>query len=242
LIEVNLLPGGKKRSAKGRGLSLSALSLPKFGGGGGGGALSDPYIVSAVGAGVLTLAVVGFLFFSVRGAREDTQVALDAAVQDSVRFADLIRRTNQLTARRDSIAQRVGIIQQIDAGRYIWSHVMDEVGRALPDYTWLREVVQSGTDPLQIRISGRAGNNYAITRFMQNLEASRFLRNVQLERSEQMQSEQDRRDIVYEFALTVSYDQPPLGELETVPLFESEPGGNPAADTSGAPAADTTRS
>jgi Tfp pilus assembly protein PilN len=182
----------------------------------------DPYLLGAVAAGVVAVAVMAWLFLGVTGDRDDVQVALDSAVQDSVRFADLIQRTNQLTNRRDSIGQRVAIIQEIDAGRYIWPHVLDEVARALPDYTWLRGVVQLQADPIQIRISGQAGSNFAITNFMRTLEASPFLRGVELERTEQAQSQEDQSDIIYEFELLVTYDPPPLDELETVPLFENE--------------------
>ena len=230
MIEVNLLPGGKKRSSKGRGLSLSGLSLPRVGGGGMPG---DPYFIGAVAAGLVALLVVGWLFLGVRKDREETQVALDEAVQDSLRFADVIARTNQLTARRDSIAQRVGIIQEIDAGRFTWPHVLDEIARALPDYTWLREITQAQSDPLQIRITGRAGSNFAITNFMRHLEASRFLREVHLERSEQGPAENSPSDLVYQFELTVTYESPPLDELETVPLFEGGVARLPASDSTG---------
>jgi Tfp pilus assembly protein PilN len=221
VIEVNLLPGGKKRS-RGGGFSFS---LPKFGGGGGGGGLGvpgDPYILGAVVAGLIAVGVMGWLFLGVRSDREEVQVALQEARQDSVRFADVIERTNQLTAQRDSIAQRVAIIQEIDALRYVWPHIMDEVARALPDYTWVREVTQIQSDPIQLRIAGRAGSNFAITNFMRQLEASRFLRGVNLERSEQVQSEADRQDIVYVYELTVFYEPPPLEDLQTVPLLETE--------------------
>lgn len=224
MIEVNLLPGGKKRASKGRGISLKGLSLPKFGGGGGGGFSmpGDPYILGAVAAGVASLAVITWLFLGVRSDREEVQVAVDAAVQDSTRFADLIQRTNQLTARRDSIGQRVAIIQEIDAGRYVWPHVLDEVARALPDYTWIREVMQVQEDPLQVRINGRGGSVFAITNFMRNLEASPFLRGVTIERTEQAPSEEDPNSIVYVFEMVVTFEAPPLDQLETVPLFDTD--------------------
>ncbi|MEQ8330247.1 MAG: PilN domain-containing protein [Longimicrobiales bacterium] len=198
--------------------------MPKFGGGGGGGGgglPADPYILGAVVAGLVSASVIAWLFLGVGRDREETQVALDEAVQDSVRFADIIERTNALTARRDSIAQRVAIIQEIDADRYVWPHILDEVARALPDYTWLRELVYLGTDPLQVRISGRAGSTFAITNFMRQLEASPFLRGVVLERSEQAQSESgNRQDIIYQFDMTVNYEPPPVDELQSVPLFD----------------------
>jgi Tfp pilus assembly protein PilN len=232
LIEVNLLPGGKKRTSKGRGISLKGLSLPSFGKGGGGGGFSlpgDPYQLGAGAAGVVSLLVIGWLFLGVRSDREEVQVAVDAAVQDSMRFADLIQRTNQLTARRDSIGQRVAIIQEIDQGRYIWPHILDEIARALPDYAWLQEVMQIQADPLQIRIAGRAGSNFAITNFMRNLEASPFLRGVQLERTEQAPSQQNPSQIVNVFELVVTFEAPPMEQLETVPLFEGDLTGARAA-------------
>jgi len=177
---------------------------------------------------------MGWLYFGLGSDREEAQVAIDAAVQDSIRFADLIERTNQVMARRDSIAQRVSIIQQIDADRFVWPHILDEVARAVPDYTWLREITQVSTDPLQIRIAGRAGSTFAITNFMRNLEASRFLRAVQMERAEQAPSEEDQSDIVYVFEFLVTFEAPPLDELETVPLFEGgEIAMRSAADSAG---------
>ena len=238
MIEVNLLPGGKKRASRGRGISLKGLSLPSFGKGGGGGFSmpGDPYQLGAAAAGVVSLVVIGWLFLGVRADRENLQVAVDSAVQDSMRFADLIERTNRLTARRDSIGQRVAIIQEIDAGRYVWPHIMDEVARALPDYTWLREVTQVQEQPLQLRIAGRAGSNFAITNFMRNLEASSFLRGVTIERTEQAPAENSPDQIVYVFELVVTFEPPPLEELETVPLFGNDVTGAQqvaAADTAG---------
>lgn len=192
----------------------------------------DPYILGAVAAGILSIAVMGWLFMGVRADREEVEVALTSAVRDSVRFGDIIQRTGQLTARRDSIAQRVAIIQDIDAGRFTWAHVMDEVGRALPDYTWLTEVAQVQAEPLQIRLAGGAGSNFAVTTFMQNLEASRFLREVTLERTEQAQSSDSPGDLIYNFELTMTYEPPPLDQLETVPLFEEGLAGHPAASDS----------
>lgn len=231
MIEVNLLPGGKKRSGRGRGFSLSGLSFPKFGAGGG--STADPYILSAIGVGILSVGLMAWLFFGVRSHRQDLQVSLDSAAQDSARFADLIKRTTELTARRDSIAQRVAIIQKIDAHRYVWPHIFDEIGRALPDYTWLTTITQTGADPLTLRVAGEAGNMYAVTTFMTNLEASPFLRNVQLESNEARQSQADPRDVVQDFSLTMNYESPPLDQLHTVPLFNSGPGGSPAADSTG---------
>ena len=154
---------------------------------------------------------------------EETQVSVDAAVSDSIRFADIIARTDQLIARRDSIAERVAIIQEIDAGRFVWPHILDEISIAMPDYIWIREIIQtSGGIPLELRLNGQAGDNTAITRFMRNLEASRFIRGVRMEGTSQAPAEGGGGDRVYVFDLVLTFDPPPIDELQTVPLFEND--------------------
>jgi Tfp pilus assembly protein PilN len=106
---------------------------------------------------------------------------------------------------------------------------MDEVARALPDYTWLTELLQvSLGNEVEFRITGRAGNTFALTQFMENLEASLFLRDVRLNSTDQIVEElgQGRlRRAVYEFVLEAVFDRPSPELLETVPLL--------AAPTSG---------
>jgi Tfp pilus assembly protein PilN len=215
VIEVNLLPGGRKRSG-GRGFSLT---LPKFGGAG---SMPDGYILFFVAAAIGGIAYMALTFLGVRAEHEELQVRLEEERQDSIRFAAIIEQTNRLTARGDSIAQRVAIIQEIDADRFVWAHLLDEIAAAVPDYTWLREVIYAAGDPLQVRINGRAGSIYAITNFMRRLEASRFLRAVTMESTQQGPSESNPSDLVYIFELLVTYEPPSMDEMETVPLFETE--------------------
>lgn len=219
MIEVNLLPGGKKRGFRGSRLSFKLPSVEA--------APRDPWVLGSALVVLLVVAVSAYLYLTTSGTHGELTVSLEEAVSDSARYADLIEQNDALLARRDSIAQRVSIIQEIDGDRYTWPHIMDEVARALPDYTWLEEVLQiSAGDPLSIRISGRAGNNFAVTQFMENLEASLFLRNVELIRTEQVvETIGGVSRIVNQFELNVEYERPPVELLGTVPLFDAGPEG-----------------
>lgn len=229
MIEVNLLPGGKKRASKGFSFSMPKLSL-----GGGGGEAPDGYVIFFAIAAAIGIGYMGWSFMSVSSEAEELQVRLEEERQDSIRFAALIEQTNRLTARRDSIAERVAIIQEIDADRFVWPHLLDEVAAAVPEYTWLREITYANESPLQVRIVGRAGSIYAITNFMTRLESSSFLREVEAQTIQQQPSETDPTDLVQVFELLLTYEPPPLDELQTVPLFDEEnvstqtavPGGN----------------
>jgi Tfp pilus assembly protein PilN len=220
LIEVNLLPGGRKRPGRGPSLSFklpSVEAVPK-----------DPWVLGSSAVVLVAVVAMAFLYLTTNGAREELTVSLDEAVADSARYADLIQQNDSLAAQMAAIAQRVDIIQEIDGDRYVWAHILDEIARALPDYTWLLEVLQvSGGDPLVIRISGRAGNNFAVTQFMENLEASFFLRNVEFVSSEQMTESVGAglTRLINQFALDVEFERPPVELLEMVPLFDAGPEG-----------------
>jgi len=220
VIEVNLLPGGKKRSSGGGfSFNFSLDALKNLGGGGGGGGV-DPYQLFFAGAMVVALGYMGYSFMSVRSEAEELAATLETAVADSSRNATIIQRTNELQARGDSIQARVAIIQEIDAGRFTWPHLLDEIAAAVPDYTWLREVIYAGDSPLQVRVTGRAGSLFVITNFMRRLEASRFLRAVTAETMQQVASEANPDDMVFMFEFIMTYDPPGLDELESIPLFD----------------------
>ena len=215
MIEVNLLPGGRKKTSKSLGFKMPKLSF-----GGGSGERPDGHLLFFVGALAVLIGYTAWTFLGVRSQTEELAVTLEEQQQDSIRNAAIIEQTNSLTARRDSIAARAAIIQEIDADRYVWAHLLDEVGAAVPEFMWLREVTYSGDNPLTVRIQGRAGSTFAVTNFMRRLEASRFLQGAQLQDMQLQPSEENQNDMVQVFELVVAYEQPPIEELETVPLLE----------------------
>jgi Tfp pilus assembly protein PilN len=220
MIEINLLPdAGKKKRKGGAGLGLKMPSgLPAF----------DRMTAFIVAAWIIAPLILALMFFSVRSERAELRTGIEQAVADSARYARLIDTQAALQARQDTIAQKLFIIQEIDAGRYVWPHILDEISRALPPYTWVEQIQQqsggTGATP-SFTINGRTGSLPALTRFMDALEASPFLRNVELVSSEQARlGGGDDARIVNNYTLTASYQQPPMEMIETVPLFTDGPG------------------
>ncbi len=220
MIEVNLQPGGKKRGSRGPRFSLRLPTL--------GGFSRDLWVVGSSVVVLAAVAIGSFLFITTSNFQGELEVRIEEARADSARYADLILQNDALLARRDSIAQRVEIIQEIDGDRYTWPHIMDEVARALPEYTWLTAILQvSLGEELQFRVEGRAGNPFALTRFMENLEASLFIRNVDLIATEQVIDEPGEgvRRVVYRFQVEALFERPPAELIETVPLFNATSAG-----------------
>ena len=178
-----------------------------------------------VGAGVLVAVAIlgiGWLFLSVAGQAEELEVQIQTAEADSARLAEVIQRAERLQARGDSIARRVDVIQQIDGSRYVWPHIMDQVAQALPDFTWLTGIQQvSGGDRVAFSVDGRAGTYFALTSFMEAMEASYFIRGTRLIASEQVSVALGggAERLVYAFTLEAEYQAPPPEIVNTEPLF-----------------------
>ena len=215
MIEINLLPAEKAgRSKKSSGLpSISLPSLPEF----------NRLTAFIIAAWIIGPAIGLWMYLGVRGEIDEVQVSLEQAVADSARYANVITTQSQLRARQDTIAQKLEMIQHLDAGRYVWPHIMEEVSRAVPPFTWLEALEALGNDDQpEFQIQGRTGSLSALTRFMDALEASPFLRNIELISSEQGPLGNESDEVINDFILTGAYESPPLDALETVPLFGTD--------------------
>lgn len=149
MIEINLLPGSGKKSRKGSGpklnLGISLTGLRDR--------VRDPWLVGAIGSAVVGIGLVAALWVT-QGARETRlDEELQKAVQDSTRYSSVLREREVAEAKRDTVIRSLNMLRAIDDDRYIWPHVMDEVSRALPPYTWLVSLGFSGAGQAQTAIT-----------------------------------------------------------------------------------------
>ncbi len=145
MIHVNLHPKRGKKSSGGE----SAVSFAAIGAfaARARAAVSDVYLAGAVVAVVAACSAVGFLYTSQSKAEEALVAREDVAVRDSAKYASLIVAQSKATARRDSLAAQLQVIAAIDSNRYVWAHLLDEMSRSLPQYTWLTNVEQTSAPP-----------------------------------------------------------------------------------------------
>jgi Tfp pilus assembly protein PilN len=253
MIEINLLPGTKKKSRRGGGGGGGGVSMPKFDFAAWIESVKErvrePWLIGGVVISVLAIAAIGGLYVR-QAAREATlEQALQKAVQDSTRFASVLREREMAEAKRDTVLRSLNLIRAIDDDRFVWPHVMDEVSRALPPYTWIvslgftgagqgqqavttvaaapaadpgkkRRVVQTAIprDTVRVRVVGNTVDIQALTRFMTQLEASPFLAQVQLAKSERAM---DNGKEVTQFQLDMLYSRPDAAQVRRVPLAVS---------------------
>ena len=142
MIEINLLPGAGRRSKKSGGGIQAGELLANAGAWAG-----DKYLMTAIGAVVAVVALTGFLYVHqhrVASSLEERQIV---AVKDSARYSAVLAAKVKAEATRDSLFAQLAIIKSIDDTRYLWSHLMQEIGSALPPYTWLTAISQTSIPP-----------------------------------------------------------------------------------------------
>jgi Tfp pilus assembly protein PilN len=140
---------------------------------------------------VVALLVVGALFLTQRTTANALDEELNRVQQEERRYKNLIRQKMVAGALRDSLVAELEAIREIDADRFVWPHILDEITKALPDYTWLTGIqaltptaaVAAEADttvepPLQINIEGQTSDISAMTRFVRNLQLSPWIASV----------------------------------------------------------------
>lgn len=223
-IEINLL-GEKKRRRRGGG----GLQMPDFAG-----FISqvkDPLLLGAVGAWAVAIVVVGFLFVTQGAQVLSRSNELDRTRQEDLRYRTLIRQKQREARLRDSLLLELNAIRDIDADRFVWPHIMDEVTKAVPDYTWLTSVSTLSTaapvgvevdttyvPPLQVQIEGQTSDISAMTRFVRNLQASPWIASVTIGPNTQVEAD---GQIVTAFSVTAVYQVADSSYIRTVPVTES---------------------
>jgi Tfp pilus assembly protein PilN len=232
MIEINLLPGsGKKAKSRGAssGVSLGATLAGLVA------RVKDPFLLGAAAAiSIAVLAVAAMFLYQQRTDATLTERE-QQAVQDSTRFAAVLKEKRKAESQRDSVMRQLTIIKSIDNDRYVWPHIMDEVSRALPPYTWLTTMAQTSipqtassvdaaakegaaaapVPAMKFRITGNTVDIQALTRFMRMLEQSAFVQNVQLAKSDLAVVEGKEVTV---FALDAEYQKPDSSVVRTVPV------------------------
>lgn len=158
-IQVNLLPGGKKKGKAGKGAALNlGAAFAGFSD-----KVRDPLMLGSVGAVAASVLVVGALFTTQQASASEVQTRLEQAVSDSTRLTTVLEARRVVKAERDSVSRQVQIIRTIDDNRYVWAHLLDEISTALPQYTWLTSVEQTskpelpaGAQPPEPVVAGRS--------------------------------------------------------------------------------------
>jgi Tfp pilus assembly protein PilN len=219
MIRINLLPGGQRRRRAGGGIQFPSIGELL-------GKVREPLLMGAIASWVVGAGVVGALWFVQAGEVGELGTRLEQLEGQERRFRRMIAQKTRAVNIRDSLVAQLEAIREIDGDRYVWPHVLEEVTKALPDFTWLVSIdaVASTFDaladttvrpPVRFTIDGRTSDISAYTRFVSQLTNSPWVRAAEFG---PIQSVIEQGRPVQAFTVTVTYQQADPRFLRTVPL------------------------
>jgi Tfp pilus assembly protein PilN len=215
MININLKPGHKRASTT----ASFAGSLDRLKGLGQ--KIKDPYRLGALALGLAAVGYVAVVQMTASSELAGLEPKLEQARAENQRFRAFLGEKRRLESVRDSIQAQIETIKTVDADRYVWPRILDEVARAVPPYTWLTDVkfeivsVPVITDttkkvvveapPVAIAINGRTVDIQGYTRLLRQLEDSPFLKNVTAVSANTIV---DQNRAVTAFVLRANYQRP----------------------------------
>lgn len=169
MIKINLAPTTKK----GRAPRALAPRIPRPG-------IKIPPIQTAlvyiIGA-VIILVLIVVLLVSQNIQMRNYNANID---QLNVKLDELKvykAAVDSLENRERELATLIAPIKQLNRNRFFIAHVLDEVSTHIPDFTWLTML---NADSTSVNIKGVAASNLLVADFMNRLEESPYIHNVDL--------------------------------------------------------------
>jgi Tfp pilus assembly protein PilN len=240
MITVNLRPG-KRRKRAGvsfdfKGMLSGFRDL--------GTKVKDPLLLGAVGGWVLVLGFLSFIYLNNVRQLYSLEPRLEQARAENKRFKTFLADKRRQEKIRDSLLAQITVIRNVDGDRYVWPHVLDEVTKALPAYTWLVDLgsaapvanatpapaapgkpgaatdsTAADTQPdLVVNLTGRTIDIQAYTRFLRQLEASPWLDNVT---PVMAQTVVEKERPVTAFSIRATYHRADSAYIRTAPFSQS---------------------
>jgi Tfp pilus assembly protein PilN len=139
MITVNLRPDLKRKRAR------SPLQGMLEGVRGLGSKVKDPVLVVAVLSWAGVLGWLGSVYLGTSRELSALEPRLEQTRAEHRRFRAFLAEKRHQETIRDSLVSQISVIRTVDGDRYVWPHLLNEVTKALPAYTWLIDM--SGAAP-----------------------------------------------------------------------------------------------
>lgn len=169
MIKINLAPSAKKgRVPKAKGVKGPSLGikLPSI-------QVTLLYIIGAVV--VVVLIAITLLAQSNRiGSLNNNINQLSAKLEELKVYKATV---DSLEKRERELASLIKPIVELNKNRFFIAHILEEISARIPSYTWLTQLDLGQNN---MKINGVTASNLLVADFMNRLEESPYIRNVDL--------------------------------------------------------------
>ena len=198
MIKINLAREG--RAVRGAGaVPAAAAGVPAATGGAN---VNNILIGALVVLGLLAAAGYWYWQKSQRDSRLEIQAQREA---EAKKLESIIAEVEDYQRRKDSLQNRIDLINQLKANQKGPVRIMDQISRDLPDLVWLDNMsINSG----RITLNGRGLNPNAIALFIENIKNDPYFEEPRVGAVTQVSTS----PLVYSFDMNFSFTYTPKGQ------------------------------
>lgn len=208
MIKINLVREG--RAVRGAGAAPAAAAVSAVGGPGAN--INNVIVIACLVLGVV--AALGYWFFNKRELASREEIAAQRSAE-AQKLEAIIKEVEDYQKRKDSLQQRIDLINQLKQNQKGPVRIMDQISRDLPDLVWLDTLDISGG---KVSLAGRGLNPNAIALFIENVKNDPYFEEPQVGAVTQTST----TPLVYSFDMNFAFTYAP-----------KTAGGTAATDTAG---------
>lgn len=160
MIKINLVREG--RAVRGAGSAPAASAVSAF--------ASAPANINNILIGVVAalglLLAGGYWFLNKYELNQQREVAAQREAE-AAKLEAIIKEVDDYQRRKDSLQERIDLIEQLKQNQKGPVRIMDQISRDLPDLVWLDSLEISGG---RVTLAGRGLNANAIALFIENIK------------------------------------------------------------------------
>jgi len=195
MIKINLAPTAKKKRAPKRRAVKGArpgLKLPSI-------QTTVLYIIGVVVV-VVIVAVLLFIQSSQMGSLNGNITQLNVKLEELKEYKATV---DSLEKRERELAALIAPIKELNKNRFFIAHVLDEISSRIPEFTWLNSLNVSQSE---LQMKGVTASNLLVADFMNRLEESPYIHDVDLTVLEKKAVEQQEM-MAFTLTANVGYDR-----------------------------------
>jgi Tfp pilus assembly protein PilN len=192
MIKINLAPTAKKGKAtkpKAAKAAGPGIKLPPI----------QSTVIYIIGIVVVAL-IVGFILIAHSMKINNINRNISSLQSKLSELRVYVQTVDSLEKREKQLGDIITPIRDLNRNRFFIAHVMDEISSRIPEFTWITSLdINAGGSSLGIK--GTTASNLLVAEFMNRLEESPYINNVDLTVLEKKTVEKQE---MMEFTLTAS--------------------------------------
>ncbi|HOF05423.1 MAG TPA: PilN domain-containing protein [Syntrophales bacterium] len=140
-------------------------------------------IIIIAGSLIIFLLIVGAVHFWITVSVSSLEKEVKAKEERIVVLKKIIGEVEQIRNEKRVLERKLGVIQNLEKSRDYPVRLFADVASQVPTKdVWLEKLTQSGQS---LAVEGRARDNFAVVRFIKNMEVSMYIQSVELVSSKQ---------------------------------------------------------